>query len=68
LVYFSRHRHVRQWREYLERKVGWFSLAHNLLKKAAIDQKAEITMQGYDHPAPLFLCFSYDFSSSELSP
>jgi len=27
-------------------EVGWLSLAHNLLKKAAIDRKAEIAMQG----------------------
>jgi hypothetical protein len=27
-------------------EVGWSSLAHNLLKKAAIDQKAEMVVQG----------------------
>ncbi|MBO9599612.1 MAG: transposase, partial [Cohnella sp.] len=27
-------------------EVGWISLAHNLLKKAAIDQKHELAIQG----------------------
>ncbi|CAM4390923.1 hypothetical protein FHS16_003611 [Paenibacillus endophyticus] len=27
-------------------EVGWLSLAHNLLKKAAIDQKAKMAVQG----------------------
>jgi hypothetical protein len=29
-------------------EVGWLSLAHNLLKKAAIDRNREMVVQGYE--------------------
>ncbi|MFC4304006.1 hypothetical protein ACFO1S_11205 [Cohnella boryungensis] len=41
-------------------EVGWLSLAHNLLKKAAVDQKQKNVGTGII-PVPTFLLFKHYF-------
>jgi len=48
-------------------EVGWLPIAHNLLKKAAIDQKSEMAVQGCLPNAAISLFFAY-FSQCELFP